>query len=288
VRRATRSTPLSRWLTHASRLAALLLVLGAAACPGPNPQLADSGTGDWPKGTDLSCVPDNNGEIATSELLFKPGLQATYRVNTPGTLANVDVAGKMENTVLTWDFSATDGQLMTLTVALPGDAWYAKYFSNVSFVLPSDAAGDTLQVYRMEPTRMLLLGIVSKKPDVTRMIYTQPVEIMQFPLKLNQMITSTGKIENGVYNGLPISADDTYEVKIDAIGNLRLPYIMLEKTLRMRVKYTAKAMGATTAQTVYQAQWFHECYGEVVRAVSQKNEPKEDFTQAGEVRRLSF
>jgi hypothetical protein len=270
------------------RLLIALLLAGVSACPGPNPILPEAG-GDLQRVQDtLACRPNNDGVIELSELAFSPGLSARYRVNPPGTLVDVDVAGKLVDGRLQWELTSMEGNLVTVPVEpVAATAWYAPHFPGASFAVGSDAVGETLQLFRLEGSELLLLGLASRKPEATLMVYDKPVTSLRFPLRQGDSISSVGRVNNGKLDGLPIATEDTYQVTVDAIGSVRLPYLVLHNSLRVRIAVTSSAVGGARA-TVRQAQWFHECYGEVARAVSRRDEPSPDFTRATELRRLSF
>jgi hypothetical protein len=264
----------------------VLPLLLLAACPGPTPAL-DGGADFQRLGDSLSCQPNNDGVIDVAELKFLPNLSASYLVNPPGTLVDVDLEGAIVGGVREWDFSSTAGNVATVDVEPVDKLWFASRFPSATFALGSDVKAETLQVFRIEQDRLLLLGIASRKPDVTLMIYDTPILSLRFPLREGDSFDAKSTVTNGKLNGLPIATEDTYSVKIDAAGTVRLPFVKLQRSLRLRIVVTSKAVGGVSA-TVRQAQWFHECYGEVVRAVSQRDEAKDGFTKSVELRRLSF
>lgn len=282
--------------THTLPIVALSVMV-LAACPGPDPVVADSSTADYfvirDKGT-VACTGNNNGEIALDELLFEAGLSASYRINPPGTLVDVDAAGQVIDGKLLWDHSSLDGVVAQLNVEHIEGTWYEQHFPNPrpSFAIGVDLKADNLQVLYLDKAgnRMLLLGVVSRAPDVTLMIYQPPVEIMRFPLRAGTQFSSTGEVKNGLLNKLPIATKDTYEIEVDTEGTVRLPTLDLRRSLRMRVKATVRTVGAQEIHN-YQVQWFQECFGEVVRAVAQPRLdgtwPDPNLFKASEYRRLS-
>jgi hypothetical protein len=103
--------------------------------------------------------------------------------------------------------------------------------------------------------------------------------------------SATGEVSEGKLRNLPIATNDTYDVEIDSEGTVLLPRLRFLRSLRMRVKVTSRGPGGVTAHAL-QYQWFHECFGEIVRAVAEPTTgetlPEETFTKAQEYRRLSF
>jgi hypothetical protein len=265
----------------------IALAMLLAACPGPNPPLRDSGGDLQLLGDTLSCQGNNDGVIDLAELNFKVGLEATYRVNPPGTLVDVDVEGKLVGAITEWDFSAIDGTVLPLRVEPATGAWFSSHFPSASYAIAADVAGNTLQLFRQETDRLLLLGVASRKPDHTLMVYDTPILSFRFPLRVGDSHTATSTVTNGKLNGLPIATEDTYEVKVDRIGAVRLPYLKLSSTLRVQIAVSSAAVGGAKA-SYRQHQWFQECYGEIARIVSQKDEPSPSFQKATEFRRLSF
>ncbi len=259
-----------------------------AACPGPDPTYSDGAVDYTLIADSLSCLPDNDGAIERSELVFKAGLAASYRANPPGTLAPLSPKGKLVNGKTEWDFSSTDGVVVKLKVEQPAGTWYAKHFPTGNLSMVTSVKGDTLQVLQVESDRVLLLGLASRKPDYTLTVYEPPITAMKFPLKKGLKFTSTSSTKDGAkINGLSVHTKDTYEVAINTEGVLRLPHLKLHRTLLIETKVTSKTVGGVSA-TTHQLQWFSECYGEVVRALSQVNEKDMMFTKAMELRRLSL
>lgn len=270
--------------------AALALLL--AACPGPDPVLPDAGDFEL-LGDSLSCSANNDGKIELSELLFMVGATASYRVNPPGTLAPVDNRGQVESGKPVWDHSSLSGVVAGIKVEPVDGTWYAKHFPDATFAIGQDVKAGTLEVLRLDigGQRLQLLGLASRKADVTLMVYQPPIDIMRFPLRAGLKFTTTGEVHDGKLNNLPIATKDTYEVEVDAEGTVRLPSLEMRRSLRQKVKVRIQTVGAKEVHAL-QYQWFHECFGEVVRSVAQPTTdnswPSLDFTKAVEYRRLSF
>lgn len=277
-----------------STIAMLISALCCVGCAADNPRLPDAAH-DYGQASDmLACRADNDGEIALSELLFdQTGVVATYRVNPPGTLDRVDVAGQLIDGKRQWTHDSLAGVLLAMKTEDPRDWWFGKHFAGATLAIASDAKAETYQVLSLDApnNRMLLMGLASAQPDVTLMVYSSPIEIMRFPLRVGLKLTATGAVDEGKLNNMPIATNDTYEVEVDSEGTVLLPRLSFQRTLRMRVKVTSRGPGGVTAKAL-QYQWFHECFGEIVRAVSQPtrdgSEPDPAFEQASEYRRLSF
>ncbi len=271
----------------------LALALTGAGCAGPNPTLPDGGQDDFTlAGDTLGCLPDNDGAIQASELPFAPGLTAAYRANPPGTLVGLDPAGRQVEGKLEWDFSSTAGNIYPVTTEPLAGKWFAGHFPTGDLATGVTVSGDLYQVLQLQPDRVLLLGLASRTPDTqpgyTLIVYDPPVVAMRYPLQQGLRFTSTGTTRAGAtLKGLAVHMVDTYEVAIRTEGVVRLPNLRLHRALLVETTVTSKTVGGVSAVT-RQLQWFAECYGEVVRAISQTNEPQALFTTASELRRLSF
>ena len=267
----------------------LALSIVAAGCAGPDPDFSDRG---WDFGVApdmLSCMPNNDGVIDQNELMFVLGLPpANYRANPPGTTAGIDPAGQMINGKLEWDFSSLAGQIFQLQVDPVAGTWYAKHFPAGDIAMVTSVKGDTLQILDLDSGKVNLLGLASRKPDHTLTIYDPPIAAMRFPLRKGLKFTATSSLKAGAkINGLPITTVDTYDVQIRTEGVLRLPHLKLHRVLLIETLVTSKTLGGVT-NTTRQLQWFSECYGEVVRALSNINEKDALFKTATELRRLAL
>jgi hypothetical protein len=268
----------------------LAVGLGAVACAnGNNPPAYDAVVRDYKRAPDLlACQGNNNGEISLDELTFAIGTPVSYRVNRPFTVVDVDVAGIGGGNERRWTFDAiADSKLFTLSLEDPAGSWYASYFPNASFATPIDVQNDTLQVLELTRNDLRLLGVASRKADYTLLVYDKPITLFRFPLKVGDQYSATSTVTDGRLDGLPIATEDTYVVRIDARGDVKLPELDVKGVLRVRVDVTSKALGGVKAST-RQVQFFRECFGEVARAVSQIDEPNADFTKAAELRLLAF
>jgi hypothetical protein len=242
----------------------------------------------------LSCVPNLDGKIEARELAPNVGVPATYLVSPPGTERTVDLSGTVRDGKTVWSLGIdfADDRVAQIAAQTLEGKWYASSFSGVAnaVVLPIDAAGATEGVYTHDETAFSLHGVASASPDdrnKTLLVYKTPIALYKFPLQPGMAYTSTAEVENGTFRGLPYAGRDTYEVKIDAAGELALPDFTVVQALRVKIKLTiSPAAGQVTTQR--QTSFLFECLGEVARATSKLEEPKEDFTVATELRRLGL
>ncbi len=250
----------------------LLLVLG---CSDNRTHLsADGGAG----GDVFECLPNLDGRLDADELRAAAGVEATYLV---GTNRTVDLSGPP------WDWSEDAGdQKQTFAATRLGDQWYAPVFPDGEFVVPLDGATDA--IYAQDDEALWLLGIASVAPDQTLLPYVDPVAVYRFPLEVGDTWTTVGEVTDGILNQLPYVGTDTYEVEVDAAGEMILPHLRFTDAYRVRTTVTvAPAVGGITV-TRRQASFLFECFGEVARATSRNDEPLEQFTLAAEVRRFSL
>lgn len=272
-------------------MAAAVLAAGAlgAGCAAEDPFARLDGGADYALLPDmLACLPNNNGVIEQNELVFKAGMVASFRTNPPGTLVSLDPAGTLISGTVHWEFSSRSGMVAQLKVEAVAGTWYGQHFPTGDIAMATTVKNDTLQVLDIQPGRVLLLGLASRKPGLTLTIYDPPVEAMKFPLRKGLSFSSTSSLKAGSkINGLPVTTKDTYSVSINTEGMLHLPSLKLQRTLLIETLVTSRTLGGVT-HTTRQLQWFSECYGEVVRALSQLNETKSLFTRATELRKLSW
>lgn len=245
----------------------------------------------------LPCVPNLDGKIEAKELAPQIGITATYLVSPAGKERTVDLAGRPnEQGKLVWqlgnDFA--DDQVARIQAARLEGKWYAASFAASvppAFVAPLDAGGRTEGVYTYDETGIFLHGVASAAENPpegkTLFVYSSPIRLYQFPLAPGAAWSTTAEVKNGTLRGLPYAGRDTYEMKVDAAGELSLPDFVLTQALRVRTFVRiVPAAGQETTQR--QTSFLFECLGEVARATSKLNEPDEGFTTASELRRLGL
>jgi hypothetical protein len=271
------------------RRLAFLLVLGCGDNRTPQPTHQPYEAGGLPQ---LSCLPNLDGQIDANELEPAIGNPVNYLVSPAGATRTVDLAGSVNGQgQQTWDFGSdyADDQVATITATTVDGKWYAASFPGATFVAPFDA-GDTVEaVYAYNSTAISLLGLASHDPTgpggETLLVYAPPVELYKFPLSVGVTYSSSGNITNGMLRGLPYAGTDTYDVSVDASGQLTLESYVFTQVLRVRTTVTV-APSAGQSVVTRQTSFFFECFGEVARATSQPGETNDNFTTAAELRRL--
>lgn len=279
--------------SRARRLALPLAVALLPACDGNGtlPPMREVYEGVEPEA--LDCVPNLDGRIEAAEVPLVLGATVSYLVSPAGVSRTVDVAGRDEEGVLVWDWSVdlADDQLVRLGPEPIDDRWYADRFPPDAFVAPFDGGGAIETISVQDDQGLMLLGLASAQPDPpagrTLLVYDAPVELLRFPIEPGTTFTSVGTVTDGTFRGIPYAATDTYDIQVDAVGELSLPSLTFTQAHRVRTSLTVEpALGETTS--VRQVSYFFECFGEVARATSQPDEPDPNFTEAAEIRRLGY
>lgn len=278
--------------THRS----ILLLVGALLSTGcgDNQTIIDRDAYVAPEPEPLACLPNLDEQITSGELAAAIGVPVRYLVSPAGVTREVNTVGANDDEdVLVWDLSVdlADDQEIVVTPETPKDKWYAGSFPPDAFITPFDAGARVDSIGRLDETGLYLLGLASRQQDPpegqTLLVYDPPILVLQFPIQPGNEHSSTGSITNGTFRGVPYAGSDTYEVVVDAIGQLELPQLTFEQAHRVRTKVTVQpSVGAV--QTQYQVSFFVECFGEVARATSQLDETDPFFTVAAELRRLGF
>jgi hypothetical protein len=255
----------------------------------------DVGQGsDTDKIPPLTCVPNLDGRIDAAELTEALGVPVSYIISPPGQERAVDLSGAVTDSgQRRWDWAQDLAQdrVWTVQAAPITGRWYADRFPGADFVLPTGPATGLEAVYQRDDQALRLMGLASADEDPpdgqTLLPYLEPVALYRFPLQPGDEWITTAEVQGGTLLGLPYAAKDTYEVTVDAAGELLLPDLAFAPVLRVRQKVTlAPSVGRSVSTR--QVSFLFECFGEVARATSRIDEPDEDFTTAAEVRRLGL
>lgn len=270
------------------RIAPLLAVFAAVGCIGDDgrPNGNDGGYISVPDFAS-TCVANNDGVIARSELPLVIGVSARYLQNPDGTVATVDPVGQDSPDGTAWDFTSEAGNIVELPILSVNGKWFEDKFPGATYATYTDLASKTLGVFRLTDGALQIMGFVSEAPNQVLLVYQQPVDSIRFPLHLGDGWIATGKITDGMFNGLPVAETDTYKITVDAKGVVVLPSLRVANTLRIRVELDQAALGGATSH-ITQLLYFRECVGEVGRMVSAPNDPNRNFTSAATFRRLAL
>jgi hypothetical protein len=252
--------------------------------------LPDGGTdADYGRAADLSplCTGNNDGVIGRAELQFPLGLSVNYLVNPPGTTVTVDPTGQMTGGGPEWDLTSMAGEVHQLTLEPLDGQWFAASFPGASYATQADFASDTLGVFRVTDGALELLGFASRAPNQTLLVYDAPIASLKFPVRQGDGWVTGARIINGTLMGQPFASSDTYRVSVDARGTAVLPFLRFDNTLRVHVEVSQAVPGGLAVNRI-QHLFFHECYGELGRMVSNPGETDPAFTVAAEFRRLAL
>lgn len=269
------------------------VVILVSAC-GENRTIPDRAAYETPAVTPLSCVPNLDGRVEASELQAALGIPVHYLASPAGAGRPVNIPGATNSAgQRVWDLSNdyADDRVATLEASAVTGHWFASSFPAGQFVSALDLGGTVLGVYANDGSNLLLLGYASREESPstgkTLVVYGQPVAIYRFPLEAGKQWVSVGTVSNAIIRGLPFAGRDTYQVRVDAAGQLELPDVTFTQTLRVRTTATIEpAVGPAIVRR--QVGWVFECYGEVARATAPDNEMNDDFTTTAELRRLGL
>ncbi len=243
-----------------------------------------------PEGPSLRCLPDLDGVITARELEVAIDTPVDYRISPPGVQRPIDLVGRIDqDDVRVWDFSHDDmdDARLTITAKALGEQWYAHEFLEGEFTTPLDAGGTVDGVYRKTDDALQLLGYASAAESPrTLVVYEDPVTVLQLPLQRGHSWESVGVVRNAHIADVPYAGRDTYQVEVDAEGEVWLPDFRFERTLRVQTVLTIEpAVGELVHR--HQVSFFFECFGEIARAVSSDG-AEEGFSSAAEFRRLGL
>lgn len=242
----------------------------------------------------LACVPNLDGKLDADELREALETPVSYLVNPSGSTVAVDLAGQVDDSgARRWDFAggAEGDELARIEASALTGKWYADSFPEGQFVVPGDLGGLVENIYRRDEQGFYLLGVASSQEDPpegqTLLVYEQPVALYRFPLEEGKRWVSVGTTRDATLRGLPYAGKDTYEVEVEAVGELLLPDLTFEQVYMIRTRTTIEpAVGQSVSQQ--QISFLFECFGEVARVTSATNEEEDFFDSAIELRRLGI
>jgi hypothetical protein len=235
-------------------------------------------------GTPGLCAPNGDGLIERAEIPLSAGLHAIFRTAQD---APIDTAGAVTGGTIAWD----------LDVALPGDhhelvelqpmegLWFAESFPDASYAAKLTDEEDLLGVFRITPSALLLLGVVSPEGGLlrTELSYEPPAVVLEFPIEEGATWESTSAVA-GVLTGVAALYQEEYASEVDAAGTLDIPLGTFD-VLRIDTELVRTAGFVVTTSRTYL--FSAECFGTVASIRSKLNETEAEFPIAAEVRRLA-
>ena len=252
---------------------------------GPRADMAQPGAPDGFSADALTngCPFNMDGIIQRAEIPAMPGLGGFFEATQTGTTATVDVKKHSG----TWDFSAVGASDEKVFDGLtsPTGAWWATSFPDASYAQLLDASSGLLGVYKIEDTRLRLLGAVSATSGFgsTNVKYDPPIDVLRFPLSSTSTWTVSTTL-SGTASGIGFYATETWGFKVDDSGTVKTPAATFP-SLRLRVDYEQVYGFSVSTRISYL--FITECYGTIARIRSNSGETSGDFTQASEYRRLA-
>ncbi len=230
------------------------------------------------------CSPNGDGVITASEVPIAAGLHATFRVAKDAAFSTAGTAGTGGARI--WDLSgalAGDSDVLINTLPLAG-TWYAPSFPSATYATSLTTSSDLLGVFTLTATALNLVGVVSPGGGATRteLKYDPVVPTLPFPLLEGKTLHTSAGV-TGVTSGVPSAYNETYDLSVDAHGELLTPFGPFQ-VLRVKVVLTRTA-GVVTVTRSYA--FVTECFGTVATVTSNVGELADEFTKATEVRRLA-
>ena len=245
----------------------------------------DGGIDPPADGTSALCAPDQDGTIVASEMPLAAGKMATFRVSTA---AMFQTAGDASGTgSRSWNLAvALDGDVdRPITLASPTGAWWEASFPDATYATTLAEGSDLLGVFRVQPTAVTLLGVVSPEAGSfkTELAYDPPASILALPFHAGSTWSSTSTI-SGTAQGAITAYTERYSSLVDEVGTMTTPYGDFP-VLRVATDLE-RTQGFATLSTSRTFAWVAECFGTVATARSQELESKAEFDDPAEVRRL--
>lgn len=253
---------------------------GAGSCADGQCQAApDGGGGSAVDAAIAGCRPNDDARIDAEQMLFMPGLEASYLVAAD---APADTAGEeQEDGSRRWNLAGPfpGGQSEIIALEPIEGSWYADRFTGATFArrIPGLEA-DTLGVFRAGEDGLLLLGLVSREggPLRTEIAYDPPVEILHLPLAHGDSWSST-TTATGQLDGVWTTWTDSYRTSADAFGSIDTAYGEF-RALRVRSEGETLLWGVETVWRRFF--WFAACAGMVGAAVGRPGDAAPELTSA--------
>jgi hypothetical protein len=247
-------------------------------------------TGGGSAGGASGCTINNDGTITRAEVITAAGLRATFRISGQATF---DTAGTAQpDGGRAWDFTQAltgDQNVLVETSSIQGK-WFESTYPGASYVASLGQGTDLLGIFRSDVDGLYLMGSADPMDSLlaTKLTYTPPVKLLQFPLRLGDSWTTASAV-GGTANGAAIfGTTDTYTTSVDRAGEAKTPYSTFP-VLRVRTTMTRSVpLFPLTNTSFRQFQFVTECLGTVATIRSRDLESSTEFMTAKEVRRLSL
>lgn len=253
---------------------------------GADAEDADSGEDAEPS----SCVANNDGVVERSEVTFRPGLQATFRVARD---VQVDTTGRETEEGRVWDYTKSyEGDHSEVVKLQPLEGrWFESEFPDGDYAMKLVGDSEELGVFRATSDALLLLGLVSPEDDgaTTEIKYDPPVEVLKFPLQEGETWRTETEASgtHAVWSPfVEISWDETYFNEVDAEGTLKTPYGTFD-VLRVRTRLEQDNPAGFPRGEIRTFAFVAECFSTVATIRSDRGEDEVEFEEAASIRRIA-
>lgn len=266
--------------------------------PDSGPQVLDAGSDSQPPDTavawdlptntspkeDGGACGNNNGQVERGEILFNVPSQVTTETYNNLT---IDLQGAQANGHVVWDLASQlpAGQPSTMAVQ-PIPAWAASDFPNASYVSQMIPNFGTLTqvallgVFEVTPTKLQMVGLISDKPDHTKLSYSGSLDMLRFPIVLGDSYETSASV-SGYSDIYPmVYFSESYTIDVLKRGKLKLiPNLTLDTLLvRVRQEVSNPFMWWFSVKTTAFL-FVAECYGTVVRLIAEEDPGDDDLSQ---------
>lgn len=240
----------------------------------------------------VTCMPNRDGTLERSELLFKVGTSVIYsEAGSSSNPVTVDLKGTPDKDGVTvWDFSGDyPGASRVVDELLdPKGNWFSEKYPDATYISMLDRTLSLFGIFQVKDDALLLMGSASKSSGFTKTqtTYDTPVPLFKFPMskgtKWAAKATSSGTLTGAIYR-----ATEEYEFEVDAVGKLKTKVATFD-VVRLRVSFTQQQTLPTLyRRTRYSYYFLSECYGIVGTVDSKDYESNTQFTEAARVKIIS-
>jgi hypothetical protein len=216
------------------------------------------------------CMPNNDDRLIRDEMPVAVGARVTFSV---GTNLKVDLAGTTANGRRTWNLTqdAAD-EHPVISVLEPVPAWAAPSFPAATYASLMDETLGSYGVFQISPGALQLEGVVSMQANLTKLIYSQPVDLFRFPLQQGDAFVTEANV-NGALNWVPLWLHEEYQVQVLAVGTLQLQQLSWP-TLLVKVRLVQTPANPLLATTKVSFFFLSECYGVIGRVLAAEDPPE--------------
>ncbi|MBT8494813.1 MAG: hypothetical protein KJO07_17280 [Deltaproteobacteria bacterium] len=223
----------------------------------------------------FDCLPDLDGALTAAELPVALERPISYLVDS-------DIAVELDGP--SWSFEAPPARSELVQAHDLDGTWYQSEFPGAHFAVPLRPGQDSPieGVYSLEDDGLFLHGVAARdlaEGLETVWSYRTPVALLRLPLSAGDSWTEVGEAE-GLIDGSPYAATDSYEISALAAGPLEVPGAGFEPAVRVSTLVTTEPAVSGQVVTSRQDSFYFECFGELVRTISRSGENQRDYPVA--------